>query len=311
MATKHSQYVPKQGRFLGGSISPAYQSDFDSSIVPIFGHKQKGKHKKDILSGLALIGSSTLYGVAKFVLEKENETFILKRGEDSGKPKHIGQRAKSYQNLVEGRHDANNPTKLKDDYVFLTGIQNGKKYFLTLKGCFVALGFQFNDAEFTIFVKNASKYHLFFAFLQHFLNNEIPIRFVKEIFIKPLHEKLIKNGKFIFDESLSFYFTKIAELYGEEVLRKISDILGNVSPTSKPLEFEIGPLECIPDGKVLTQIYKINKKLYKKNPNENWSTKMMILFGVNIIGTDDDLCMESRLLWLVMRELDQAFSYAL
>ena len=57
--------------FVSGALPIIWKNITKSSQVPIFHHKLGGKHKKDIIAGLATNGISTTYGLAKFILEKE------------------------------------------------------------------------------------------------------------------------------------------------------------------------------------------------------------------------------------------------
>lgn len=67
-----------------------------------------------------------------------------------------------------------------------------KKYFLSLKGCFFALGFRFTDTEMSLFLKNASYNHLMFAYLNR-IAKDSSVNLVSELFLGPIKD-MIRKG---------------------------------------------------------------------------------------------------------------------
>src|SRR5437879_1228713 len=67
-----------------------------------------------------------------------------------------------------------------------------KKYFLTLKGCLLTMGYDFSDGEFEQFITNASRISLFFAYI-HTTLRKTSVSFVKQIFFDPVRKLLKKN----------------------------------------------------------------------------------------------------------------------
>lgn len=195
---------------------------------------KKSRHSLEILASLVLHGPLTTREMAKNILQltKDYPYYHKPKDFDSRKLENI------YAKLIEGRLDKKSgrkklskkyPGLVEYGYLLETGIHKNekskyvKKYFVTLRGCFVALGFDFNDSELTKFLQNTSKNHLFFAYINHIL--EITsIDFIKQIFIKPIYD-LIKKKRINPDDEIEFYFTNIAESIGSIFYNKVTSCI--------------------------------------------------------------------------------------
>jgi len=175
--------------------------------VPIL----KRKRTEDLLNflaGLAICGPGTTTEVAKFVMHKEENSSKFHYS-----PTHAREKEGVFFNIIRDRPKANSDEK----YVGLESrgfVKKGYKineknkrvpfYLLTLKGCFFALGFEFDENDMCKFIENAARNHLYFAYL-NILIHKTSFSFVKEMFISPF-QKLIKDGRIILNGSVNFYF---------------------------------------------------------------------------------------------------------
>ncbi|MCA2004139.1 MAG: hypothetical protein LDL06_05195, partial [Candidatus Nitrosotenuis sp.] len=154
----------------------------------------KGKGQKrafELIASLAVQGPSTTSEVAAFVL---NTNYYRYHSERQNTLRD------EYNRIIQDRFEKKTgrrkigktfPGLIKNNYVLKTGekivVERSKTrlYFLTLKGCFFALGFQFNDDELKDFLRNASRNHLFFAYLDR-IANDTSVDCVKKLFIAPI-----------------------------------------------------------------------------------------------------------------------------
>lgn len=113
-------------------------------------------------------------------------------------------------------------------------------------------------------------------------------------------------------EDIVFYFTNISEQCGYALLEHIKKVIKENaeevvnSPKGKqpkPKRFE----EHM-EGKWLLTIRDLISKLYKKNPDENWPVKMNKFLNAEI-EDEDNLSVESQLLWRILRDAHFAYAY--
>ena len=193
---------------------------------------KKSRHLIEIMAILALNGHSTTREMAKFVLEKlPNYEYRPPRNKESSILE------KQYYRLLNGiekkktggkKSNERYPWPLEKGYVSKTQIMKNEKnrhvqkYFLTLKGCFFALGFNFDKYETVKFLENAARNHLFFAYVLQIIKNT-SYSFTKKIFLKPISD-MIKDENIHLDKDISFYFSNIAEVIGRSLIKFGSDL---------------------------------------------------------------------------------------
>lgn len=164
-----------------------------------------------------------------------------------------------------------NPIKL--EYVFKTNSKNVKnvKYVLTLKGIFLALGYNLGFDELKKVIENASKVSLFFCFIKTVMN-ATSIDFVYEIFIIPIRKVLLKSDIFQNGE-MDFYFSNFADMISYSLLKMMRKIN----------EDRINQISNQPDSITKQKINKLRKE-YPDTSNENLSE---IEFNERLSDTDD------------------------
>jgi len=117
------------------------------------------------------------------------------------------------------------PNPIDFGYVINTGkIENDKgnfipHYFLTLKGFFLILGYDFNPNELKSMIDNASKISMFFCFMKKVMD-DYNIKFVTEIFIKPIQRVLLRSDIFQGGD-MDFYFGNFADAISESLYNKM------------------------------------------------------------------------------------------
>lgn len=182
---------------------------------------KKWRHASDLLAGNALLGPSTTWQVANFVVSNSVDG-----------TRNVRTRDGIYRDLINARKKKSEDTIQKESlglsakgYLFDLGTfkneKNNKvhKYFLTLKGCLFAFGFDFSDSKFRDFVNHASRHYLFFAYLKSIME-KTSIRFVRKIFQKPI-QALIKKNRIMLDDDFELNFVLIAEKIGESVYKNL------------------------------------------------------------------------------------------
>ena len=176
--------------------------------------EKKWRHSSDLMAGIALLGPSTIWQVAKYVVTKSSV-----RGKD------VRTRDGIYRNKINGESKKESLGLLAKHYLFDLGTflneKNLKphKYYLTLKGCLFVFGFDFSDREFRDFVNHAARNYLFFAYIQSIMV-KTSVRFVRKIFQKPI-QALIKKNKIMLDDDFELNFVLIAEQIGESVYNNL------------------------------------------------------------------------------------------
>lgn len=209
--------------------------------------------------------------------------------------------------LIEGRQKKKTGRKKSlekypglesNNYVRKVGIrknEKGKKvnlYSLTFTGFLFSLGFDFQNKDFERFLLNASKHHLFFAYIQR-ISNSSSISFVKRIFLNPIFE-MIRDGKIRLDGDISFYFSNIAEGIGRSLDKSL---------------YVFESVDDEEDEENLQFVRQIEKfTFYDDRPTHDWSYAMIDIFYSN----DEDReffeayahkGMEKNLLYKVMQKV--------
>jgi len=205
------------------SDKPMWTNLYSSKVTWILFEK-KWRNASDLMAGIALLGPSTTWQVANFVVSKSVVGTRDVRTKDG-----------IYRDLINARRKKSGKKIKKESlgllskgYLFDLGtFLNEKnlqvhKYFLTLKGCLFAFGFDFSDLEFRDFVNHASRHYLFFAYLKSIME-KTSIRFVREIFQKPI-QALIKKNRILLDYDFALNFVLIAEKIGESVYNSLFSI---------------------------------------------------------------------------------------
>jgi|CXWL01.1.fsa_nt_gi hypothetical protein len=270
--------IPRENslNYSGGQTPAIWPSKF-SSRIKIFAPKKHGKNRKDLIAGLALLGPSIPNKLAYFIADKEKQ--IL---ESRGKKKNIHKLAKKkcdvYDRIIDGREDVKDP--LKSSLIskkFIFHIKNEKDVFLTLKGAIIAIGFEFNDSEFIKFINNSANYHIVFAFFKLLLDNNIPISFIRKIFVDSICEGFISE-KIPSDKNLEFYFINIGFLCGDSLWKHVVDarinqakFLDPTRPEKKPLSNYKGTDEMITISDFIDIYTKLLPKIRGKTTVSNFS----------------------------------------
>lgn len=186
-----------------------WKNDFPRHIIPDLKGKNV-KHSLEILASLALYGPGTTWDMAKFTHSKSTEYQHLElKGTNRVRTLDKTYRRRICVNVVKNRSKKIRKYPGLFDQRFLDKIErkhNSKNnlaqtYFLSLKGCFFALGFHFTDTQLSLFIKNASQYHLIFAYLNRIVE-DTSIDLVKEWFVNPIKD-LIRRGLLNIDEYVS------------------------------------------------------------------------------------------------------------
>jgi len=227
---------------------------------------KKTKHSLEILASLAIRGPSTTREMAKFTLKESMEyTHVILKGSN-----HASSLEGIYRKLIQGIPIQENKIQSKKypglvDHRFLVPTEkkiNSKKilvqtYFLSLKGCFFALAFQFTIEQLSMFIKNASLNHLYFAYLKKILD-DTSIEFVKRIFILPV-QSIIKNGMLYLGESISFSY-----------------VLSEHQQTINDTVFQINDYQLISAKFRKSELENFKKILehtfYTQNPTSDWQS---------------------------------------
>ena len=252
-----------------------WKNDYPRHVIPYLKGK-KVKHSLEILASLALHGSSTTRDMAKFTHYKSTE-YPQRNLKGSN---HISTLEKTYRRLILGipiksrdkrKIEKKYPGLLEQKFLdhteknFNSKNKLVQKYFLSLKGCFFALGFQFTDEQLSLFIKNAARNHLFFAYLNK-IAEDTSIDYVNEWFLAPI-KNLIRKGLLNLD--YIFSLSIIYETIQNEFQNRIESLLESESEE----EFEKG------FGKLKYMEQKILKHtFYAEKPTSDWDDFVMEYF---------------------------------
>lgn len=223
---------------------------------------KKSKSNTEIIGALGLLGPSTTTEIARFVLSvTKTGEYVHIRGRD------VSIREGMYHKLIYGRIK---PTKKKsaerypglksERFVGITKKEfNSKKikipkYFLTLKGCFFAMGFDFSDFGLENFLKGSSRNHLFFAYIYKIMQST-SVKLVRILFFEPI-QNMIVRGRITLDDDISFYFSN----FTEAISRRLMEFMEEYHMESK----QIGSLmKCT---------------FYDENVSSDWQQTMIEYF---------------------------------
>ena len=266
------------------------------------------------MSALALNGLGTTRDLAKFVL-KNSPTY-----EYHNKPRD--KESRELEHRFWGLLTGNLPKKtgrkkssetysglIDNGYAIQSGIITNQKsiviplYSLTLKGCFFCLGFSYDQDELELFIKNAAKNHLLFAFLAE-LVDKTDISFVGRIFFSSIRY-IIKQGKIFLDDNIPFYFTNFAEAIGNAIYDELS-----VYVTGYFANWPKRELDDYPGFKNFETLQSL--VFYNKDLRSDWSRSIIEFY----YRTEEELefylsyCngeFETSFFYKVMREMHHAY----
>jgi len=224
----------------------------DNDSIDIFKGGKQGNNV-NLLGALAINGNSKTTDIAKFIYANK---FHKSSDDDSVFPWDTSDMAlneirKTYLEKLTNRFNllligrqklSHSGKKILDDngnfkrypnpidfgYVIITGKpENTKgkfipKYFLTLKGFFLVVGYKFNQSELISVIENASKVSVFFCFIKTVMDKS-SLDFVNEIFIKPLRPVLIRSDIFQ-GHDMEFYFSNFADAISRSLSEKMKTI---------------------------------------------------------------------------------------
>jgi len=269
------------------------QSNYHTKNTSDIFRKKRKENTLDLIYGLSILGPSTTSEITKFTLQNRL-------------PKHskIPYRESQtltgiYYNLIRDRPKNNYNGKilglLSSEYIRKTNTKINKKqkeipvYFLTQKGHFFSIGFDFKKNDFTLFLKYASKNNLFFAYMNS-INEKTSGQFIDDIFIKPIL-KLILEQKFDLDNDFNFYFVNIAQAIGNSVYIESSKILEKNN--SKKLKEKMKYFQTLIDNTFYNDIFSYeweesliehyypkdsDQDFYRKNRDESDSQLIYAVF---------------------------------
>ncbi len=296
---------------------PLWENFYTKRTVPILAGKG-ARNYTNLMSALALNGPGTTRDLAKFVL-KNFPTY-----EDHNKPrdKESGELEHRFYGLINdtlrkktGRKKSSEtyPGLMSNDYVVQTGTITNQKtldvptYFLTLKGCFFCFGFDYDRDELKLFIKNAAKNHLLFAFIDELIA-KTDISFVVRIFFSSIRY-IIKQGKIFLDDNHSFYFTNFAKAIGNAIYDELSVYVAGYSANWPKRK-----LDDYPDFKNFETLQSL--VFYNNDPRSDWSRSVIEFY----YRTEEKIefylsyCngrFETSFFYQVMREINYAYFSAL
>jgi len=232
----------------------------------------------------------------------------------------VKKRAGVYNKLITGRTEKRKgkariikeyPGLISDGYVVKTETITNEKgnkiptYFLTLKGCFTALGFYNLDIK--KFLEHSSRNHLYFKYIHNILEATNP-SFIKEIFTNPVRDYIEKGRINLSLEDIGFYFTIIGEASYNVFFPKTKELTlqlyWNNPKGLKPDQFPgIKEIEKVMDNSYYYERLKVDwedsviEKFYKSKSEEIFYRDYC----------DDLPVLEANLLYRIMTQLHSAY----
>ena len=212
---------------------------YPKNSVDIYKGKKQG-NILNLLGGISILGDSKTSDIAKFVLsygktegyaselkyrdyhslqDEYSRLFSNRLMYSSGGKKIIDtatKKPKRYSNPIDY------------GYVFIVGKPKSTKgiptpkYFLTLKGFFLIVGYDLTPSELKSMIYNASEISMFFCFIKTVLDNT-SIDFVTDIFIKPI-QKVLSQSNIFQGGNLDFYFSIFADSISLSLSEKMKTI---------------------------------------------------------------------------------------
>ncbi len=292
-----------------------WQNIYEDNLVPIFEGK-KQHNIKNLIPALAIIGPSTTFEIARFILSHSSEREYPKvRATD------VRSLAISYSRLITGREYKKKgkkkikklPGLIETGFVKQVGTKINSKeievpiYFLTLVGCFLALGSISKDSEIKKFIFNCAKNHLFFAYLKSILE-VTSIKFVREIFIDPLQIAIAKEF-FNLSRDFTFYFANIAEIIGRQLFAYYRSLL-------ETFRYDLKDDSDYLQNKNVQNMEKlIDNTFYYERTTDDWEDAIAEKYYKGQKDRDfyieySDYSLEHKLLYKVMREIHFAYFMA-
>ena len=299
-----------------GNFTTILNSFYPYSTVPAFEGKKRN-HVMEIIFTLSMVGPSTTHEIAENALSinPKFKTFPKIPYEDIKKLGGI------YYKLINGRLEKKKGRQRKtkkyeglisEGYIIQTATKinnKGKKiptYFLTLRGCFVALGL--NIPNFDYFLDNVSINHLFFSYIKN-IRQLISLPFVREIFLKPIIDDIRKGRISYKNEEVSYYFSQIAESISNNLGIKFTKKLQKIIEQHGNIKYK--KILGINEYEKL-----IDNTFYYERPKSDWLDSLIEKYYKNSddeefyrIYCDDKL--EHHLVYRVMRNIHYTYYYAL
>ncbi len=208
-------------------------------FIDIFKGKKQG-NILNLLGSISILGESQTSDMAKFVLSHDK----TKGYASELKYRDYHHLQDEYSRLFSNRlmyssggkkildEITGEPKKYSNPidhgYVIITGKPKSAKgiptpkYFLTLKGFFLIVGYGLTDSELKSMIDNASKVSLFFCFIKTVMD-DYSIKFVTEIFIKPIQKVLLRSDIFQ-GGNMDFYFGNFADAISESLSKKMKAV---------------------------------------------------------------------------------------
>jgi len=288
--------------------STIWENHYPEYTVPIF-VRRKTKNVSDLIASIALCGPCSIRDCAKFVRTKSKEKKFTENNKEikfRGLIKGTSKEGKNYDGLISQGYVI--------DTGKITSQQNRPihRYVLTLKGCLLAIGYQFDDDELASFIKSAARNHLYFSYLKK-ISEETSISFVKEIFILPI-QTMIKKGKITLDDDIMFYFSNLADASEYALYTKLTNIQKEFFDPKKNNKITLSEFEKH-TGNIEIEVLMKNT-FYFQQPTEDWIDRIVNYF----YNKDDDLefyesycdgIHETRLLYEVMSRIHSAYYAAI
>jgi len=290
-----------------------WTNHYPKRAVPILPGKG-AQNYTNLMSALALNGQGTTHDFAKFVL-KNSLAYTHHKKPRYNESRELGHR---FRGLLKGtlrkktgrrKYSKTYSGLISNGYAIQSGIILNQKsievplYSITLKGCFFCWGFDYDRDELKLFIKNAARNHLLFAFLDELLI-KTDISFVTRIFFSSIRY-IIKQGKIFLDDNISFYFTNFAEAIGHAIYDELSTYVIGASANWPKRK-----LDDYPDFKNFETLQSL--VFYNNNPGSDWSRAVIECY----YKTDEELefyfsyCdsrFDTRFFYKVMREIHFAY----
>lgn len=266
--------------------------------------RKKTKEALQLLRYLAFSEPSNTHQIAKLLLPYDKSTSYVE----------VKAKAGVLFNILRDRPKKNNGRYLglvtagfvKQTYKTNEKMKKIPHYNLTLKGCFLALGFGFSDNELKKFIKIQSRNHLYFAYVYDIIQ-KTSLRFGREVFIESLFDS-IKTGMINLDKNIQFYFPNIGYAAVDNLENKIKQIIKRWDELDKPPLRTVDWMD-IPQSKPIITLIK--NTWYDSNTN-NWTERILDYYYPTNDEKDyyyeySDQGLEESLLYKLMQPVHESF----
>jgi hypothetical protein len=219
--------------------SNIWSTIYAQNHVDVFKGKKQG-NIENLLGSISILGESHTSDLAKFVKSYGKSAGTTSETKYSDYSKLQNDFSRLFSNRLMytsgGKKILDEITKepkrysnpIDTGYVIVTetsvsskGIST-PKYFLTMKGFFLIMGYDLASDELKKVIDNASKISLFFCFIKSVMDN-YNIKFIIEIFVKPIQKVLLRSDIFQ-GGSMDFYFGNFADSISNALSKKMRKI---------------------------------------------------------------------------------------